>query len=225
MYYLWPTIGSVSFVNGIETPKQIKINRAVGHLEIRGKYTILKTHCISTWTDFYPLGRKEVLMILQDGKFEALQGKILEFNGQAGLRWMRRYEKYFKTTCLPTSRMFISVYICVYFCVLFSRSNNWVSTAIASISSEIGFDVLAIFHQGTSFSTGGRRVETGPHWGTAFDETWPFRTNIAWVSCWVAYLEKVVFKQNNWLRTLADLSWVFQSENHHHHHHHHQLDS
>ena len=50
-------------------------------------------------------------MILQDGKFEALQGKILEFNGQAGLRWMRRYEKYFKTTCLPTSRIFISVYI------------------------------------------------------------------------------------------------------------------
>ena len=41
MYYLWPTIGSVSFVNGIETPKQIKIDRAVGHLEIRGKYTIL----------------------------------------------------------------------------------------------------------------------------------------------------------------------------------------
>ena len=38
MYYLWPTIGSVSFVNGVETPKQIKINRAVGHLEIRGKY-------------------------------------------------------------------------------------------------------------------------------------------------------------------------------------------
>ena len=122
-------------------------------------------------------------MIWQDGKFEALQGKILEFNGQAGLRWMRRYEKYFKTTCLPTSRIFISVYICVYFWVLFSRSNNWVSTAIASISSEIGSDVLAIFHQGTSFSTGGRRVETGPHWGTAFDETWPFRTNIAWVSC------------------------------------------